>query len=315
MFKKFFGSKTSVEIADTLVRQTAQPVQIPAGPFRFLAVDVETANTDVGSICQIGIACVDDADHIQTMEHLVDPQTTFDSMNIEVHGIRHDHVKGQPNFQKIWDLFGPLLKENLLVQHSSFDSRAIRRACEIHGINDPDLTWHDSVRIARRAWPEFKGNGGHGLGHLKKALKLNFQHHNAGEDARAAAEIVLKAEAQTGKKFQELAKPSPKKTKWQPSISMEGSADGPLFGQVAVFTGALSMSRPEAAKIAAKAGIEIKAGVSKKVTLLIVGDQDLNTLANGETKSSKHRKAEELIALGQDIRILGETHFLELVNA
>ncbi|MEC8196914.1 MAG: exonuclease, partial [Pseudomonadota bacterium] len=52
----------------------------------------------------------------------------------------------------------------------------------------------DSVKIARKAWPEFRGNGGHGLGHLKKALGLQFHHHDAGEDARAAAEVVLLAE-------------------------------------------------------------------------------------------------------------------------
>ena len=44
-----------------------------------------------------------------------------------------------------------------------------------------------SVRIAQRAWPEFKGNGGHGLSHLKQRLQLDFRHHDAQEDARAAA--------------------------------------------------------------------------------------------------------------------------------
>ena len=52
----------------------------------------------------------------------------------------------------------------------------------------------NSVTIARKAWPEWLGNGGHGLGHLKKALSLNFTHHDAGEDARAAAQVVLLAE-------------------------------------------------------------------------------------------------------------------------
>ena len=45
--------------------------------------------------------------------------------------------------------------------------------------------WSDSVAIARKAWPDLRGNGGHGLGNLKKVLGLNFRHHDAGEDARA----------------------------------------------------------------------------------------------------------------------------------
>ena len=60
------------------------------------------------------------------------------------------------------------------------------------------------VEIARRAWPEFKGNGGHGLGHLKQALSLQFHHHDAGEDARAAAQVVLHAEIKTGRSFVEI---------------------------------------------------------------------------------------------------------------
>ena len=64
-----------------------------------------------------------------------------------------------------------------------------------------DLSWSDSVKIARKAWPEFKGNGGHGLANLKQELGLSFQHHDAGEDARAAAQVVLLAENRLGQSF------------------------------------------------------------------------------------------------------------------
>ena len=53
--------------------------------------------------------------------------------------------------------------------------------------------------------------------------------------------------------------------------------------------------------------------MSRKVTLTVVGEQDLATLV-GHTKSSKHRRAEELISEGFDIRIIGELEFLELVG-
>ncbi len=39
-----------------------------------------------------------------------------------------------------------------------------------------------------------KGNGGHGLANLKQVLNLDFHHHDAGEDARAAAMVVLRAQ-------------------------------------------------------------------------------------------------------------------------
>jgi DNA polymerase-3 subunit epsilon len=47
--------------------------------------------------------------------------------------------------------------------------------------------------------------------------------------------------------------------------------------------------------------------------MLVVGDQDLKLLA-GHTKSSKHRKAEELAERGQPIRILQESDFQVLMR-
>lgn len=39
-----------------------------------------------------------------------------------------------------------------------------------------------------------RGNGDQGLASLKQRLDLVFEHHDAGDDARAAAEVVLRAE-------------------------------------------------------------------------------------------------------------------------
>jgi DNA polymerase-3 subunit epsilon len=79
-----------------------------------------------------------------------------------------------------------------------------------------------------------------------------------------------------------------------------------------VFTGALAVTRVEAAAIASDAGCEIDEGITKRTTILVVGDQDLRQLA-GYTKSAKHRKAEQLVAKGQHIRILFERDFYSTV--
>jgi DNA polymerase III subunit epsilon len=89
--------------------------------------------------------------------------------------------------------------------------------------------------------------------------------------------------------------------------------EGPLFGEVLVFTGALSMPRHDAAVAAANSGCEVEPGVTKHTTLLVVGDQDIRRLA-GHEKSSKHRKAEELINRGQRIRIVGESDFKRIIG-
>ena len=96
-------------------------------------------------------------------------------------------------------------------------------------------------------------------------------------------------------------------------IAREGNPEGPLYGETAVFTGALGIPRREAAQLAADAGCQVADAVNKATTLLVVGDQDIQRL-NGQEKSSKHRKAEELILKGQGIRILGESDFQRLVG-
>ena len=96
-------------------------------------------------------------------------------------------------------------------------------------------------------------------------------------------------------------------------IRREGSADGALFGEVIVFTGALEIPRREAADLAAKAGCDVATGVTKKISLLVVGDTDVGKLA-GHEKSNKHRKAEALIAKGQPIRIIRETDFKNMID-
>ena len=45
----------------------------------------------------------------------------------------------------------------------------------------------------------------------------------------------------------------------------------------------------------------------------MVGEQDLQRLA-GQEKSAKHRKAESLIEKGQDIKIIEEKDFFNMVS-
>ncbi|WP_294222834.1 3'-5' exonuclease [uncultured Shimia sp.] len=167
---------------------------LPDGVYRFIALDVETANRDAASISQIGLACVRRDGGIETFSTYINPDQDFAAFNTELTGIDAGTVRNAPTFAEAWPMMLPLLSRNLMVQHSNFDQTAITAACRAAGLNGPKMEWADSVKIARKAWPEFRGNGGHGLGHLKKALGLEFHHHDAGEDARAAAEVVLLAE-------------------------------------------------------------------------------------------------------------------------
>jgi DNA polymerase-3 subunit epsilon len=183
----------------------------------------------------------------------------------------------------------------------------------------PDLTcrWLDSSSIARRAWPECAQRG-YGLADLGKKLNIVFKHHDATEDARAAGEVVLRAISDTGISLNQWLNlvTQPQKIKsdeHERNVARAGNPDGPLNGEIIAFTGKLSIDRDRAARLAAMAGCKVADSISKKTSILVVGDQDIRIL-NGHDKSTKQRKAEALISEGAQLRILSESDFQLLLK-
>ncbi|RME56713.1 transposase [Candidatus Parcubacteria bacterium] len=280
----------------------------------FVALDVETSNPDLASICQIGIVTFANGVIVDTWQSLVNPEDYFDGMNVYIHGITEEKVANAPTFQQIYSDLKRLVENKITVIHTPFDKLAISRAIEKYNLPPINCTWLDTARVVRRAWEEFRTRG-YGLSNVARELNISFEHHNAVEDARAAGEVLLRAIEHAGTNLDEwiVQAHQPISTSAKSTIAREGNPDGALAGEVIVFTGALSIPRSHAAELAAKAGCDVANGVNKKTTLLVVGDQDIRRLA-GHTKSSKHRKAEDLIAKGQSIRILGESDFFRLLD-
>jgi DNA polymerase-3 subunit epsilon len=236
-------------------------------------------------------------------------------MNVTVHGIHENTVAGAPTFPQISDELQRFIENAVVVTHTHFDRTALHQAAGKYGLAMPSCTWLDSARVARRSWEEFADRG-YGLSNVCRAIGYEFKHHDALEDAKAAAMVVLAALQKTGLDLTGLMQRVERRNssaQWKPDCKREGNADGPLYGEVLVFTGALHIPREHAADVAARLGCQVASNVSKATTLLVVGDQDITLLA-GHTKSSKHRRAEELIAKGMPIRILRESDFQELAR-
>jgi len=279
---------------------------------RFVALDVETANPDLSSICQVGIVSFEGSSGVAaTWQRLINPEDFFDEWNVSIHGISEGDVRDAPTLPQLFTDLQGLIENQIVVSHTSFDRIALGRAFEKYGLPRVNCTWLDSARVVRRAWPQFASKG-YGLANITDALGIVFKHHEAQEDARAAGEVVLRAITYTGKTLDDWLIQVERPISDQ-QIARQGNPDGSLFGEVVVFTGALSTPRHEASKMAADAGCTVAEGVNKTTTLLIVGDQDIRRLA-GHEKSGKHRKAEELIIKGQSIRILGESDFTRLIG-
>ena len=279
----------------------------------YIALDVETANADWASICQVGLAEFGPDGVVRTWKSLVDPEDYFDGMNVSIHGIDEVTVQGAPRFPEIVETIREFCEPHVVVHHMPFDRVAVARACERYGLPTLDTRWLDSARVARRAWERFSQRG-YGLRNLATELGISLDHHDALSDAIAAGMVLRRAVVDTGVGVDEWLTRARQQLSAPSSERRTGASDGPLFGECIVFTGALTMPRREAAGMAAAVGADVGAGVTKHTTIVVVGVQDLRR-TGGSDKSSKHRKAEQLVGAGKDISIIGEDDFVELVRA
>ena len=282
-------------------------------PNTFNAIDVETANADRSTICQIGIVHVRGGRIEDTWESLINPEDWFDSTNVAIHGITEDAVEGAPTMPQVREELRRRLRDSVLVSHTAFDRVAFERAMDKYGLDRLNVAWLDSAKIVRRAWPDKYGHRGYGLSSVTHDLGIDFRHHDALEDAQAAAKIVLHACAETDLKIEAWLERVEQRIRPRESKSLDANSGGHLFGEVVVFTGRLDLPRQRVSTLAAQAGCKVGTTVTKRTTMVVVGLQDKKKL-NGYQKSSKHRKAEVLISTGIDIQILSENDFLEIIK-
>lgn len=282
----------------------------------FVAIDVETANADMASICQIGLAKFRAGALVGEWKSYVNPEAYFDPLNVSIHGIDEDTVAESPRLPAIAAEIESRLAGQVVVCHTHFDRVSIRQAFSRHELQNPRCTWLDSARVAKRTWSQCASSG-YGLHDVCRLIGYEFRHHDALEDAKAAGQVLLAAINATGLSVEDwirrVEQPiDPEASSSGKAIVRAGNPLGPFFGEVMAFTGALQIPRREAADLASDIGFEVGAGLTRKTTMLVVGDQDIQRLA-GHTKSAKHRKAEKLIAEGHSLRILQESDFKELV--
>jgi len=284
----------------------------------FLAIDVETANSDMASICQIGFVIYENGQIKKEWSSLLNPEDYFDFWNESIHNITEEEVIDSPKFPEVYEFLKQNLESYICVSHTHFDRVSINRTCEKYGLPLIQNNWIDTAKVSRRCWEEFAYKG-YGLVNVCEKLGYSFTHHDALEDAKASAYILLSAIKEKENTIDDwlarINNPILSNAKnYSDSISNEGNPNGNLFGEVLVFTGSLQIPRREASLLASEIGCKVVNGVTKKTTLLVVGDQDISKLS-GKDKSSKQLKAEELKNNGHNIRILKESDFVALYES
>ena len=157
---------------------------------RYIAFDVETPNYRNDRMSAIGVTVIDHGRIVDDFFTLVDPETYFDDFNIQLTGITPEAVAGQPAFPALWRQIEPVMSSGILIAHNApFDMRVLADCLRAYGIDwQPSARYACTCQMGRACYPELAN---HKLNTLCAYLDLNLDHHNAGSDSRACAELLL----------------------------------------------------------------------------------------------------------------------------
>jgi len=157
----------------------------------YTVIDVETPNRKNDSICSIGLVKIEN-DRVVSREHyLVNPEDSFDDLNIKIHHITPGMVLGQPNFRKIWEKINHHFTNGIVVAHNAiFDLNVISKTLNRYEVNVPDFFYLCTMNLSKSIYCDY---GKYSLDSLCMNLGINIEnHHDALCDAEACSELLYK---------------------------------------------------------------------------------------------------------------------------
>lgn len=285
----------------------------------YCVLDTETTGLSAyyDEVIEIGILRVRNNQIVDRYSQLIQPEYEIDSFITALTGITNEMVAGMPSIMEVKDTVLSFLGDDIILGHNtSFDIRFLNAGFGIKLNNK----YMDTMQFARKVYPEFKH---HRLTDLTKSLKLSNNEHRTIADCIATKELydtIKKTMADKGLCIEDLW--ASEKHHGGKGIdirtiiptTVEIDEDGFFYGRHVVFTGKLEkMVRKDAMQLVVNLGGILDNSVTKKTNYLILGDNDYNAILHGE-KSSKHKKAEKLKLEGNDIEIIDELTFYDLLN-
>jgi DNA polymerase-3 subunit epsilon len=156
---------------------------------RFVVFDVETPNRFNSRMSAIGVSVLEEGVVSDAFYSLIDPEQPFDRFNVMLTGINEEAVFDAPVFPDVWHAIEPLMSSGLLVAHNAAFDMSVLRTC----LTSYEIEWKPYVRglctavMGRRVLPGVS----HRLNDRCSHYGICLDHHHAGSDSRACAEILL----------------------------------------------------------------------------------------------------------------------------
>lgn len=298
-------------------------------PNDYIVLDLETTGLDPRYDDIIEVACLKftNGKQVDSFHSYVQPRPFYgdddqqhfvDEFITELTGITDDMLKDAPHFEFIAQHLFQYLEGSVIVGHNiNFDinflydnfMRTIQKPLQ----ND----FVDTLRISRIVMPELPH---HRLKDLCEAFSIKTDLHRSANDCMAAQEALVNLQKLAIEKGIDLATYRPH-YKYQ-SIDLSALTGDttlndpthPLYGKNVVFTGKLQrFVRKDAAQIVCNIGGHCENNVTKKTNFLVIGSLEGRPLVK-DGKSAKMKRAKELILAGQDLQVLSENVFYDMIN-
>ena len=150
----------------------------------FTAIDFETAQGCRWSICQVGLAHVENGIITKEINILVQPPNNYYwNRFTAIHSISPKDTINTPTFDQIWHQIAPYIENQNVVAHNGFgfDFPVLNKTLEYYGIALPKYNKFCTYKI-------YKAN----LANLCQEHNIPLIHHDALSDAKACGELFLR---------------------------------------------------------------------------------------------------------------------------
>lgn len=157
----------------------------------FVAIDFETANEELSSVCSVGIVVVRNGIVTERFYSLIQPEPNYYSYgNTKIHGLTYSDTVNEAVFSEVWKQIEPLIAGLPFVAHNKgFDEACLKAVFRTYQMDYPDYLFYCTLAESRR---QLRHLPNHQLQTVAEDCGyILTNHHNALADAEACAEIAL----------------------------------------------------------------------------------------------------------------------------
>jgi DNA polymerase-3 subunit epsilon len=159
----------------------------------FAAIDFETANECLSSVCSVGVVVVRNGIIEEKYYSLIQPEPNYyNYRNVMVHGINQEDTENERVFPYVWREIESIIEGLPLIAHNKrFDEGCLKSVFRTYCMDYPEYQFLCTLSASRKVFGKELPN--HKLSTVSRHCGFYLQnHHNALSDAEACAAIALK---------------------------------------------------------------------------------------------------------------------------